>query len=511
MRVEARFAVRAAVVAAVCCLSAGRAMAYVDLAPTLGRVVGDAKSIAVVEVQSFDSATQTVTLKPIKTLKGDTLTDVMTNRVAPPDGIAAPAIRRWAGTGSRGIWFSTKTTALVCIGTSWYQQKKAGDSWKLGVERPDLALAYCGTVPQLSDGIEAMLAGKSAVLTAVVYGATDVDTSFDLALGRNTLPGLARVQRINGNLNMASMVMAAASSGYVLGPGATNPSDLPKLRQSLKSPDAAVRAAAAESIGHLNGDAADAAADLKSLLADAAPAVRTAAASALLRVADSDAGAIDVLKKALADTQAGVKRDALNAVAQAGKPAVSLSSAVVKLMVDADESVRSAAIATFATLAPDAATSEAAEAVAVLTPMLDDVRWRMEAADALGRLGKHARPIAPALVAMLNDKQAPVQWAAVRAMSADRRPRRQAGRGVHEGKAAERTGSRAVQHDDLPVAARLGRQRRRDDDSFDAAQKPGAARRDALGDQRNAVAPVGEQQRPRFRRPRRPGWRWPRR
>ncbi|HEX8374469.1 MAG TPA: HEAT repeat domain-containing protein, partial [Geminicoccaceae bacterium] len=345
-------------------------------------------------------------------------------RVAPPDGETPPNIRLWAEPGSRGVWFATKTTALVCLGPAWYQVKKSGDAWKLGVDRPDLPLAYCGSVGRLADATEKMLAGETTPITVIVYGATDVDTSFDLALGRNTLPGLAKVQRVRASLNMAPMVAAASGQdGYVIGPGTGDASNVPALLAALKSADTRTRAEAAEEIGNLGKDGREAAGALEAALVDGEFAVRNAAAAGLLRVlAASDARqsrevALNNLKAGLIDTSAGVRRDTARQVALAGPAAAALAGKLLPLLTDADEAVKAVAIQTVTTIGPSVSAGDAKPLVAALVTMLGDARWRVEAADALGRIGDNARPVPMPLIAMLKDPQKPVQWAAVRAMA----------------------------------------------------------------------------------------------
>ena len=47
-----------------------RAYVYVDLAPTMGKIIGDAKNISVVKVTEFDRQKRIVILFEIKVLKG---------------------------------------------------------------------------------------------------------------------------------------------------------------------------------------------------------------------------------------------------------------------------------------------------------------------------------------------------------------------------------------------------------------------------------------------------------
>jgi hypothetical protein len=82
------------------------------------------------------------------------------------------------------------------------------------------------------------------------------------------------------------------------------------------------------------------------------------------------------------------------------------------MLADSDESIRVAALQAISMLGP--AASEAAEAVKSL---LDDPELVVDAADALGRIGPAARPAPAQLVKMLSSDQAPVRWAAVRALA----------------------------------------------------------------------------------------------
>src|SRR5207249_3144133 len=125
-----------------------------------------------------------VTLKQVRALKGDPMTDAARHDVVPSDGTTvARAIVQWAAPGARAVMFSSRTTAIVCIGEGWYQvRSNASGAWKLGADRPDLPLAYYGSLSRLSDSVEQMIAGKDAVITIVAFGADQEGASFDLAL-----------------------------------------------------------------------------------------------------------------------------------------------------------------------------------------------------------------------------------------------------------------------------------------------------------------------------------------
>lgn len=402
---------------ALTCLCLGlvsQARAYIDLAPTLSKVVGDSQRISVVEVVEFNEATHVLTLKEVRPLKGDAGQAPVRHDVGSSDGnVVPPGIVQWAETGARGVLFSTRTTALVCFGEGWYQAKSSGGEWKLGIDRSDLPLAYYGSVSRLADGISTMLAGGTAILTMVQHGADD-SASFDLALNRFNLPSVIRVQRFRASTSMPGTVMAmSASPVYVVGPGRVGEEELPALVKQLASPDAAVRAEAAADLQQLGRKARSAEGDLVKLLADPAVRVRIAAASALLRITGKNDAAVAVLTKSLTDSDAAVRRAAAEAVGRAGPAAAPLVGNLATALKDQNVQARRAAVVAVSTLGP-----VASGAVSALVPLLDDPKLMIEAADALGRIGPAARPVPARLLTMLGtDQPMAVRWAAVRAMS----------------------------------------------------------------------------------------------
>jgi HEAT repeat protein len=400
----------------ICVVLSTPARAYVDLAPTLAKVMTDSKTITAVEVKEFDRGKHIVILKEIRALKGELSGVAIRHEVVADEKAAIPRpILQWASPGAPAVLFGSRNTALVCIGQGWYQARLAGDGiWKLGKERPDLPLAYYGTVSRLADAVAHMLAGKDAIITVVAQGGDDDQAaSFDLALNRTSLPELVRIQRARVNMNMASMVMAASSNpGYFLGMGAVDEAELPTLLDNLKSTDPMVRADAAFDLRRLGSKAKTAQKDLAPLLNDSAPRVRFAAAAALLRIDPKDKRGVEPLAKGLDSTDPAQRRFAAEATGLAGTAAGGLTSKLAALLKDADESTQIAALQAIATLGP--AASKAAPAVASL---LENPELAVDAADALGRIGPAAQPVPSQLVKMLSSDQSAVQWAAVRAMS----------------------------------------------------------------------------------------------
>ena len=211
------------------------AHAYVDLAPTLAKVIADSKTIAVVEVVEFNREKHVVVLKEIRLLKGESSAEPIQHDVTAAEGAAIPRqILQWAAPGARGVLFVSRNAALVCVGRGWYQVRTSGTGpWKLGKDRPDLPLAYYGPVSRLADSIALMIGGKDAVITVVAHGADNEGASFDLALNRSSLPGLVRVERIRANMRMPGMVMAAsANPAYLIGDGPVDEGDLARAHRA---------------------------------------------------------------------------------------------------------------------------------------------------------------------------------------------------------------------------------------------------------------------------------------
>jgi len=388
--------------------------AFIDLAPTFSKIVSDSPTIQLVEVTGYDHAQHTVTLKAVEALKGKLSTETVVHQVAADGGGTPRQIVQWAEPGSRGVLFTGPKTALLCFGTGWYQVRASADGpWKLGADRPDLPLAYYGNVNRLVDAVRALAGNQSAVITVVAFGADSEGASFDLALNRQSLPGVIRLQRIHATANMPGSVASASSNPtYFIGAGVVEAGDIPELLEKMKSPDATVRADAVEDLRTLGNKAKSAMPVLMALLKDPSARVRFAAASALVRMDAKQAGALEVLKQGLAAGEARERRDAAGAAGFTGMGGRALAEKLTALLKDPDEGVRMTALESIAALGP-----AAGKAAPALTAMLDDVELRVDAADALGRIGAEARPALPKLTVMLSSDQTAVQWAAVRAMS----------------------------------------------------------------------------------------------
>jgi len=414
--VKRRFLVVASLLAAA--VMPRPAAAYVDLSPTIGKVIGDSRTIALVEVVNLDRQKHTLTLRERTVLKGKAGETPLIEQVAESDQADIPrSIVQWAEPGAQGIVFSTARTAIVCIGQSWYQLRLAGDQWKLGLDRPELTLTYYGSVSRLATGLQRMLAGGDAVLTVVPHGDAE-NVGFDLALNRMAYPALVKVQRIRANLKMPGTVfMVSSNPAYVVGLGPVDETELPSVVSALQTGDATARAAAAEDIRQLTemlGAARTRAAlpALEGCLGNSSPQVRCLAAGTILRITHGHEKALRVLKEGLSSADWMTRRDATKAAAVTGRAGEPLVPMLAGLLNDPDEGVRWAALEAIGTLGPVAA--GARDEVAALLDSPDEM---IGAADALGRMGPRAQPVPAKMVAMLQSDQTEVRLAALRGMS----------------------------------------------------------------------------------------------
>jgi HEAT repeat protein len=402
--------------AALGCACATPAPAYVDLSPTLGRIVNDAPTIAVAEVERFNPDKAVVVLKKVRDLRGTTSAGSVRHLVrrANETAIDRP-ILEWAEPGRQCVVFIKGQAAVVCVGEGWYQAHTTEDGWwRIGPARPDLPLAYYGTVSRLAEAIPVMLAGKSAVITAVPHGQDREGASVDLALNRAALPGLVKVFRVRANLRMPTVAFAVGGNpAFEEGTGRVAPEEVPALREKLRAADATVRAESAADLGFLGGAAEPAAGALAVLLKDDVPRVRLAAAAALLRIKANDEPSLDALAAGLASADPVTRRDAARSAGLAQAAAAPLAGRLSALLNDPDLLVRRRALQAIATVGPAAGST----AVAPLMKMLEQPETAVDAADALGRLGKSARPALKTIAPLLNSDAPAARWAAVRAMA----------------------------------------------------------------------------------------------
>jgi len=116
-----------AVLPLACLLVSVPAHGYVDLAPTLARVISESERIILVEVAAFSREKHVLVLKEVRAMRGALSSEAIRHVVAPAEGAAVPRhILRWTPAGSQGVLFVSHNTALVCVGEGWYQVSASG-------------------------------------------------------------------------------------------------------------------------------------------------------------------------------------------------------------------------------------------------------------------------------------------------------------------------------------------------------------------------------------------------
>ncbi len=115
----------------ICCLLVtGPVLAYIDLGPTLSRVIRESQTITLAEVVRFSPEKGAVILKKVKDLKGSTADDPIKQQLIRANEASVDrAILEWAEPGRRCVLFVTARIAVVCIGEAWYQVQSSEDGW----------------------------------------------------------------------------------------------------------------------------------------------------------------------------------------------------------------------------------------------------------------------------------------------------------------------------------------------------------------------------------------------
>ena len=101
-------------------LMAQPARPYVDLAPTLARIVREAQTITVAKVVAFSPEEGAVVMKKIRDLKGAMGADPLKHQLVRADESALDApLADWAEPGRRCVVFGTGKAAVACVGEGW--------------------------------------------------------------------------------------------------------------------------------------------------------------------------------------------------------------------------------------------------------------------------------------------------------------------------------------------------------------------------------------------------------
>jgi HEAT repeat protein len=381
------------------------AYAYVDGSPTLGSVIRDSSNIVVLEVTKVNAEKRVIVYKKVADLKGQHPTDEVRHAIGEGSHPREPrTVLDLAKPGAVAICFHNGKVAQTCLGKYWYESVAASEApwWSMTYGRSELSLAYFGSTTKLRGQLTEILAGKTAVITAVMHASNDYWAHGDV-LNKKVLGGKASpVWRIRASLNMPGMSyqLGRDPKQNVVGFGAGSAEHVPGLVQALKGADQNARLEAAQDLGWIGKNAKSAVPAL--LEASRAPGalVRVAAAESLVRIdpAHQQAG-VNSLVASLKDERKEVRRAAAEALGRLGAEAKPTLPALVEALKDADADVRWMAADALGQIGAEAKT-----AVPALVEALKDPAVRSIAIDALGGIGADAKDAAGPLAELLKNE-----------------------------------------------------------------------------------------------------------
>ena len=373
------------VLALALCIAAGSARAYVDVTPTLARVIKDSQHISLVQVATMDRSKQAIIYRKSVDLKDHSPADDLRHHIT--DGFPPREPKRildWAQPGQTAVCFFSGRICLVAMGESWYECAALnGPWWTMTRERPEMSLAYSGSADKLGEHVKAILAGRQTLITTVAHGANGWGAFFEVAMRPSLRGPDCPLQRIRASMDMPDQVfLIGRNPRYFVGLGPAGVEDVPALIKVMRGADRAGRLEASDHLGLLGPAAKEAAPALTGALRDGDPLVRVRAAEALAKVDPGQGVAMNALAKGLRASDAPVRRAAAEAMARIGPGAAQLVPALVPALADPQRDVRWAAVAAVGKLGAPQAEPALLEAVRDPSPMV------ATAADqALRRLG----------------------------------------------------------------------------------------------------------------------------
>lgn len=382
--------------------AAPSAPGYVDASPTLGRIVQEAVHIVAVEVEKLSLDKGVVLFKKKTDLKG-VLAELQFRHHLGQAGHPRErkAVLDWARQALEArqlaILFINDKAGRVCLGSSWYECVRMQEEswWMMTRGAPELSLAFSGPAGILAKSLPEIVAGKEAVLPAVMHD--EGSPVYRFVAEKRPLRGREwPVWRVRVSLSMPSMAynVSRDAANCVAGMGAAGPEDLPRLVRELDHQENSTRLEAAETLGRMGPEARSAAPALRKAVEAADPRLRVRAAEALgfMEPAATEPGA--ALSSLLKDGIPEIRRSAAEALGNLGIEAAALAAAIK----DSDADVRWSAIEALGRIGP-----AALPAVPALIAVLDDPALRSPAADALGSIGSGASAAGPALASRLKE------------------------------------------------------------------------------------------------------------
>ncbi|HEY7118126.1 MAG TPA: HEAT repeat domain-containing protein, partial [Tepidisphaeraceae bacterium] len=397
------------------------ARAYIDIQPTLGRIVNESQWIALVRVEKASRTKRAILYSKVADLldrwPGD---GVIRHQLTDGDPPRPPReLLDWAQPGRQAVIFAGRHGALVCTGQSWYRTAAPAATdddawWRMTLDCPELALAYRGSARRLADAVRAMLLRQTVVITTVAHGAQGRGSFSDVVFNALQAGPPAAMQRLRASLQMPGTIYGInEQSPWFVGLGVLGEGDEQRLTAQAASTDPWERADAVDELS-LAGSRASAAAveAIGRLLADPQVVVRLHAAAALLAIDPKRADAQAALTGGLGDASADARREAARCLGRLGRGAAFAAPELEKAIGhEPDGDVRRALIEAVGLIGPDAS-----GAAPRLLALLDQAPVQVCAAEALGRIGPGATEALPKLAALLKSDDGQVQWAAAKAM-----------------------------------------------------------------------------------------------
>ena len=407
---------------------APRARAYIDVSPTLGRIILESQNIALVQVDKTHREKRIVIYKKLADIKNTLPNATIKHQLTDGHPPREPRhILDWATPGQAAVVFSYRGTMLVCTGPGWYEVHRATAPargaedddglvpwWRMSLDRPELALVYCGSPNRLAKHVTDILQNKKVVVTTVAHGAQGRGAFSECVFNDMQAGALPPLQRLYASLNMPRTVYDIdTSSPWFVGLGAISESEIPAAIQGLQAAEPRDRLDALGDLASLGSSAKSALPAIRNLSPDPDPTLRLHAATAIALIDPADKQAVDVLISALSETSPVTRRTAAQCIARLGPSAASALDPLLRLVTapDPDPNVRAVAIDAIGRLGP-----AAKSAIPQLINLLDDPTLRCAAAESLGRIGPGASSALPALAKALSDSDATWQWTAARAM-----------------------------------------------------------------------------------------------
>ncbi|NQT87786.1 VCBS repeat-containing protein [bacterium] len=168
------------------------ALAYVEAAYPLGKLIGESTHIVLLSVESVDKEKHLIVYRKVRDIKGNDPAETVKHNIGtfgfhPREW---QTVMAWADVGRTALLFHNGSAGEVCIDGYWYQCYK-GDWWRMSHAEPYLLRTYAGTPEKLATAVSRMLAGEEVVVPCMVDG------------DKNALQlRSARVQRLRSSLSI---------------------------------------------------------------------------------------------------------------------------------------------------------------------------------------------------------------------------------------------------------------------------------------------------------------------